>query len=587
MGKDLAGPAARCVGGALPACGFAAWGFAAWGGPRKARWAGLATASSPVVHLAFRWGSLLRGGVFTCFRQAWAMAVCEVPTASSRFEGRALSPELVAEALDTARVSKFHRRAVLVSGAGFFTDAYDLFVIGTVAALVSVQWHLGTTQTSLVSGSAILGAFFGAVSFGRLADVIGRKKAYAIVAAVMIVGAVSSALANGLVFLVLARFVLGVGVGGDYPVSAVLMSEYSNRRDRGRLVGLVFSMQAAGLVVGPLVALSLLGLHAGDELTWRLLLGLGALPAAAVVYMRSRMPESPRFRAQALGEVVEASADLVSFSGGALQSVASPLSAPSAGPLRMPSVAPRPRGPRKGFDDGKLPLSQLVADRRLVKLLVGSAGCWFVFDYAYYGNTLSLPAILKDVSPGAGLQAKLAWSLLMFVAFAVPGYALAVWKLDRIGHRRLQVGGFAALVVAFGLLAAVPGLTSSVTAFLAVFGLSYFFVEFGPNMTTFILPSEIFPLRARATGHGVAAGVGKLGAFVGVFIVPALEAKIGLRGMLAVAAVCALAGVALSGLLPEAAGRSLEEVSGERALAGQGAVEPRPAHGRHRADELV
>ena len=74
----------------------------------------------------------------------------------------------------------------------------------------------------------------------------------------MIVGALLSAFSPNLIFLIVARFVLGLGIGGDYPVSAVLMSEYSNRADRGRLVGLVFSMQAAGLIVGPLVGVCLL-----------------------------------------------------------------------------------------------------------------------------------------------------------------------------------------------------------------------------------------------------------------------------------------------------------------------------------------
>ena len=74
----------------------------------------------------------------------------------------------------------------------------------------------------------------------------------------MIIGAIASALAPDFLFLVVARLVLGLGIGGDYPVSAVFMSEYSNRQDRGRLVGLVFSMQALGLIVGPLVALLLL-----------------------------------------------------------------------------------------------------------------------------------------------------------------------------------------------------------------------------------------------------------------------------------------------------------------------------------------
>ncbi len=79
--------------------------------------------------------------------------------------------------------------------------------------------------------------------------------------------------ASGLVF----RFVLGFGVGGDYPVSAVMMREYANRKDRGKLVGMVFGTQALGLIVGPLVALALLGGGASDNVTWRVLLGLGAV----------------------------------------------------------------------------------------------------------------------------------------------------------------------------------------------------------------------------------------------------------------------------------------------------------------------
>jgi MFS family permease len=199
----------------------------------------------------------------------------------------------------------------------------------------------------------------------------------------------------------------------------------------------------------------------------------------------------------------------------------------------------------------------------MLRLLAGTAGSWFVLDYAYYGNTLSLPVILKSVDPGADLAAKLTWSLAMFVVFAVPGYALAIWWMDRIGHRRLQLVGFGVLGAAFFLLAAVPVLTASVGAFIAIFGLSYLFVEFGPNTTTFVLPSEIFPVSARTTGHGISAGVGKLGAFLGVFVVPALETRLGLRPMLAIAAGSAVVGILLTRLLPEAARRGLEELSGD------------------------
>ena len=449
-------------------------------------------------------------------------------------------PRTVSQLLDDAPTSRFHRRAVLISGMGFFTDAYDLFVIGTVAALVKVQWNLSTTQTSWVTGSAILGAFIGAFIFGRIADIFGRKVIYIMVAAIMIFGALASALAPNFLLLVIARLILGLGIGGDYPVSAVLMSEYSNRTDRGRLVGLVFSMQAVGLIVGPLVGIILLSSGVGDPLAWRILLGLGALPAAAVIYFRAKMPESPRFKALVQGRADQAAKELHSFADGALD--ASTVT-----------------------DEGKhlMGLRQFLSNPRMLLMLVGTAGCWFLFDYAYYGNTLSLPSILTEVSPNASIEMKLFLTLALFSVFALPGYALSVWKMDKIGHRRLQFIGFGVMAACFVVLGAVPSLTNSVAPFIAIFGISYLFTEFGPNMTTFVLPSEVFPVNMRTTGHGVAAGVGKLGAFVGVFLVPQLAEHIGLRGLLYVAGGAAVLGFLLTNVLPETSGRSLEEISGE------------------------
>ncbi|MGD1011116.1 MAG: MFS transporter [Acidimicrobiales bacterium] len=452
-----------------------------------------------------------------------------------------LKPVTVSDLLNEAPRSKFHHRAVVISGMGFFTDAYDLFVIGTVGAIVTVQWHLSTTQASWVTGAALLGAFVGAFVFGRIADILGRKFIYVLVAAVMIVGAIASAFSPNLIFLVLARFVLGLGIGGDYPVSAVLMSEYSNRRDRGRLVSMVFSMQALGLIVGPLVGLALLSSGISQPLVWRLLLGFGAIPAAGVIYLRSRMPESPRFVAQVKGEGDRAVRDAVAFSEGVIDG----------------SSTSKERTRRMG-------LGQFLSNPRMLLLLAGTAGTWFLFDYAYYGNTLSLPAILKGVDAHATLETKLLWTLGIFVVFALPGYALSVLRMDRIGHKRLQLIGFSVMVACFVILGVVPGLTTTVVPFLLVFGLSYFFVEFGPNTTTFVLPSEVFPVSMRTTGHGIAAGVGKLGAFIGVFIVPQLQKHIGLRGMLIVAAGAALLGFMLTLVLPEPSRMSLEEISGEQ-----------------------
>lgn len=444
----------------------------------------------------------------------------------------------IEQLLDEAPTSRYHRRAVVVSGVGFFTDAYDLFVISTVAVLAQTQWHLSTTMTSWVTGAAILGAFVGAFVFGRLADLVGRKPIYALVAAIMILGALASALSPSVGWLIGGRLVLGLGIGGDYPVSAVMMSEYANRNDRGKLVGMVFSMQAVGLVVGPLVAIALLGSGLSHDLTWRLLLALGAVPAASVLYLRIKMPESPRFQAQVAGKSEKAAEQLARFSNGSLR--------PASTPTRRPSP---------------VKFKQFVTDRRMLGLIIGTAGAWFLFDYAYYGNTLSLPVILKGVDPTATLIEKLALTLVMFVVFAVPGYLLAIHRMDRFGHRRLQFVGFGVMALCFILLGAIPVLTSVLALFVAIFGMSYFFVEFGPNTTTFVLPSEVFPTRFRTTGHGTAAGIGKLGAFIGVFLVPELASVMGLRGMLLVAGGASIAGFALTRLIPEPGRRSLEEVS--------------------------
>jgi MFS transporter, PHS family, inorganic phosphate transporter len=445
------------------------------------------------------------------------------------------SRDLIA-ALDEASLSKFHLRAVLVSGMGFFTDAYDLFVIGIASTLITTDWHLSSGRLALLNSTMLFAAFIGALVLGRFADVAGRKRVYWLVAAIMIVAAVGSALSPSFWVLIAFRFLLGFGVGGDYPVSAVLMSEYANRKDRGKLVGMVFGTQALGLIVGPLVALALLGAGVSDGIAWRVLLGLGAVPAAAVIYLRQKMPESPRYQVQVQGKAEQAAAQLSHFTDGQVNGEGSD-------------------GPRH-----ELGLRAFLTNRRWLIMLAGTAGTWFLLDYAYYGNTISTPQILGLISPTASTMTKIAIQLAIFVVAAVPGYLLAIARLDRIGHRKLQLVGFAMMAACFLIIAVIPGMTTLVVPFLLVYGVSYFFTEFGPNMTTFVMPSELYPVAMRATGHGISAGVGKLGAFIGVFLFPVLQNSLSLRGTLLLTGGVAVLGFALTLVLPEPAGRSLEDM---------------------------
>lgn len=430
------------------------------------------------------------------------------------------------ESLDEATLNKTHLRTVLVSGMGFFADAYDLFVIGIVSTLLKSEWHLGSGQLALLNAVMLGAAFLGALVLGRVADLLGRARIFGVIAVSMVIASLGSALAPSLWVLIAFRFLLGFGVGGNYPVSAVLMTENANRADRGKLVGLVFSTQALGLIVGPLVALALLGGGVGPGLTWRLLLGLGAVPAAAVVWLRRKLPESVRYQARA-------------------QAQAQAQAREGAAPARGTSV------------------KDLLTSRRFLLLLTGTAGCWFLLDYAYYGNTISTPQIVSLISPHASNTTTIAIQLGIFVVAALPGYVLAINRMDRVGHRRLQLLGFVMMGACFAVIGLVPGMTTVVAPFLIAYGISYFFTEFGPNVTTFVLPGEVFPASVRATGHGIAAGTGKLGAFIGVFLFPVLQGWLGLRGTLLLTAGISVLGALLTTILPEPAGRSLEEVAGD------------------------
>jgi MFS family permease len=461
------------------------------------------------------------------------------------------------ESLDDSKVSRFQWKIMLVSGMGFFTDAYDLFVIGIVVALLQTEWHLSTGQISLLNSVTLAASAAGAIIFGRVADILGRKRIYGFEVLILAAGALASAFAPNYTFLLVCRVILGIGIGGDYPVSATIMSEYSGRRSRGRMVGLVFAMQGAGLVVGPLAASGLLASGLSNDTTWRVLLALGAIPGLAVFYLRRRIHETPRF-AMAGGAAEEAEAAVAAATGGKATA------APAA-----ESAARHPQGMLTGF-------AVLARSRRMLLWLIGTAGCWALLDFCYYGNSISTPEILKLLNPAASLLHNTLIQLAIFAAFAVPGYVVAILLLDKAGRRRIQVLGFAMMGLMFLLIGLIPGLAAAAAPFIAVYGMSYFFTQFGPNTTTFIYPAEIFPVEVRTTSHGLSAGAGKLGAFAGAFAFPVMLAStLGIRGAEIVAGVVALAGVALTvALLPEPKGKSLEQLAEEA----RGTAEPELEH---------
>jgi MFS transporter, PHS family, inorganic phosphate transporter len=450
--------------------------------------------------------------------------------------------EILAQ-LDNSRLSRFHLKAMITSGMGFFTDAYDLFIISVVNSILIPLWHLGALEIALINSVSLLAAAFGSLLFGRLADRIGRHGIYGMTLLILAVGAILSALSPNIYWLLGFRLIMGLGIGGDYPLSATLMSEYANRKDRGKLITMVFSMQGLGLIMGPLVAIVLLTSGFSQDLTWRLMLGFGAIPALATFYLRRKIAETPRFTLMMNGD---------------LNTAAQTAKHATSNKTSQQGVAPRAKQQAQ-----KSGLSLLLS-RRYLRWIIGTAGAWFLLDIAYYGSTTSNTLILKMLNPHADQVTNMVYMLLIFLIAALPGYILAALTIDRMGRKTIQCMGFGVMALTYTLLALVPALSSLTIPFLALYGIGYLFTEWGPNTTTFVYPAEIFSVRVRSSAHGIAAGLGKVGAFVGAFAFPYLLAQFHIQGTMAFAAVVALLGLILTFFtLPEPNGRSLEEISGD------------------------
>lgn len=458
--------------------------------------------------------------------------------------------------LDESPISGFQLKTVVTAGMGFFTDAYDLFIIGVVSSILKETWHITSLQTSLLSSVALLASVLGAFVFGRIADTKGRKFIYGYELLVLAAGAIASALAPSVIWLLVFRFILGVGIGGDYPVSSTLMSEYANRKDRGKLITFVFSTQALGLIIGPLLTYILLVSNVPKDLVWRIILGAGAIPALATFWLRRQIAETPRF-ALAKGDTEGVSQAVNMAQGkqnGATQS-----------DEKNDKPAPQQTASKEEGKKQNTRWQELFTTRHWLIWLLGAAGTWFLLDIAYYGTTVSTPIVIKLFSPKATLPTTMLYTLLIFVVAALPGYILAAFTIDRLGRKPIQLLGFGMMALSYGALFIFPALTTITVPFLLLFGLAYLFTEWGPNVTTFLYPAEIFPVTVRTTAHGFAAGLGKFGAFIGAFIFPLMlnSPAFKLPGAMGVAAGICVLGFLLTFVLPEPKQKSLETIEQE------------------------
>jgi len=506
--------------------------------------------------------------------------------------------------IDNAKFSLFHAKVCLVAGVGFFTDAYDIFAINIASSMLGYVYgkgqKLNSSQDLGIKVATPVGTLVGQLLFGWLADLVGRKRMYGIELMIIIVATFAQALSgNGhavsiIGVLVVWRFIMGIGIGGDYPLSAVISSEFASTRIRGRMMTAVFAAQGWGNFTAALIALITVSAYKnailGDpvlelnhvDFTWRILIGLGCVPGVIALYFRLTIPETPRFTMDIERNVMQASTDIEN------------VLTKGNSEVDPDAVIQRADVPKASFADFRRHFGQW----KNFKILLGTSYSWFALDIAFYGLGLNSSIILEAIGFGApatkGTQSVFdnlhnicVGNLILSAAGLIPGYYASFALIDSWGRRPIQLMGFSILTVLFMTMGfGYDRLTATAAAkkgFVVLYCFANFFQNFGPNTTTFVIPGEIFPTRYRSTAHGISAASGKLGAIVAQVGFAKLKDIGGtnkfVKHILEIFALFMLTGIFSTLLLPETKQQTLEELSNEdqedfvRGIAGKVEVE--------------
>jgi putative MFS transporter len=437
--------------------------------------------------------------------------------------------------LDRVPLNRFHWRLLILSGLGWMFDAMDVLMLSFLLTPIRGEFKLDATGVGLVASATFVGMFLGAAAAGRLADRYGRRAVFTTTLVIFSVGSLLSALAPTFETLLAARIVAGLGLGGELPVAATLVSELSPRAQRGRMIVLLESFWAYGTILAGIVAITVVANYG-----WRWGFAVGAIPALYVAYLRRALPESPRFLAEK-GRAPEADAivrRVERAGGGALLTLA-----PAVAPIRA----------------GRTRIAELWSGRyarRTAMLWI----LWFGVVLTYYGIFLWIPSILAT----RGLSEVRSNEFFFLSTLAqVPGYFSAAWLVERVGRKRTLVAyllGSAASAFMFG------NAGTGTDAFIWAALLSFF--NLGAWGVVYTYTPELYPTSVRGTGSGLAAAVGRIGGIIGPYLTPVLVTSIAVNGTFAVfmgLLVITAAAVAILG--EETRGRSLEEIAPEAAAA--------------------
>lgn len=400
---------------------------------------------------------------------------------------------MVLERLEALPVGRFHYKLLLVTGLGWLFDSMDTGLIAFILPVLAKEWGLAPGQMGLIGSIGLIGMALGAVVSGTIADRIGRKKVFTITVLLYSIASAFCALSWNYQSLLVFRFLVGFGLGGELPVAATLVSEYAPSRVRGRFIVLLESFWGLGWIAAACIAYFFIPLYG-----WRMAFLIGALPALYVCLIRLHMPESVRYLL-AHGRVGEARQIVVSLER--------QLHVPVA-----PFVSEKETVPVVAKASFRELWKKPFISRTIMLWLV-----WFGINFSYYGIFMWLPSLVFQ--QGFTVVKTFEYVLIMTLA-QLPGYYCAAWLVDKIG-RKYTLSAF----LLFSGVASYFFGHASTAATLMMWGSVMSFFNLGAWGVLYTYTPEQYPTAIRALGSGWAAGFGRFGGMAAPMMVGAMLAR--------------------------------------------------------------
>ena len=425
----------------------------------------------------------------------------------------------------TASKRRFLIRMVTVLIGGMVLDGYVLGIIGPVSGRMAEDLGLTAFWQGLIAAAALIGILIGSPLGGWAADKFGRKPIFMFDIGLFAIGSGMQFFVDSPALLIVVRLLMGVAIGTEYAVGWPLMAEFSPTHLRGRLMAAMGIAWYGGFMIAFLIGHLL---NEYTDLSWHFILGTSTFLAVALFLARLGLPESPRWL-WSVGRKDEARALAARY---------------------MPEDAlddVQHEDVRKGTFG-------MLFSREYWRATLFISAFWFCAVTPYFAIATFADSVLQQYGLAGGLAGGVGLS-----AVALAGVVVTFLLIEKVGRRALTVPPqwLCAIVLAIiGLWAGAPA------AIVLILFLVFSFFNAGYNTLTNVYPGEVLPTEIRGIGTGFAAAVSRVGAGIGIFLLPMSMESLGTGPTMLIAAVVALVGAALSQwLAPETKGKTLTEAA--------------------------